>query len=351
MAKQGKEEKKYQSVNEVDIVGKLVSIEVKDLTTKKGVPMKIIDFEVQTSKHEKHKATMMAMEPNKDSSKFQKSQWKAAETIESDYVTQENVEDEESEHYEGKANIVAIKGNFDANVYKDKKDNVVIRPQVRASFINRLDNASVEDFGASFRLGGFLHSNPKPVVERDSDGDEVETGKHVIEDFRVIDYTGKAVPFKLYGGDTGKMNAGEWMEENLEKGMTMVFSGNYVNHFEVIETPIGDQSGGFGEQMVDTRRVYTNELQVVGGLTPLNHEDFDETDSGDRLKVVFPDVMEESLKAWKQFEAERVADQEERNKPSGKAKEGFGETKKSNKSTKKKKAQVPDDIDDDDLPF
>lgn len=348
MANAQQEEKKFQSENNVEVVGILEDLEIRDkkndgtpMQTKTGIPMMMATLKIGVAEGETHRVDMMAMKNYPSKPNEVSGQWKAMETLKNEYISRKDTEDSNSEHVGKKANIVSVRGNLDANVYVNQAGETVENLRIQGRFVNRADNTPAEGFGATFTLSGFVKGNPVPEMK----GEE-ETGRYLV-DFRVVDYQNKAIPVKLVAGqveDEGEViNVGEWVEENIEMNQTMTFMGELVNRYIVKEIPRANQA--VGKKVVDTKRDVVRENVIEGGVVPVHFDEADE--ETDKERVVFADQIKESVANYEQFKAEQEAASKNR-ASGGAAKKTKGFTGgKSSKSTGASKPVVNDG----DLPF
>ena len=312
------EVKQFQSENNVEIVGVLVSYEFKDILTKKDkIPMKIGNLKVRSAEGETHTVQMMAMkwykrdmEKSEDKRDIQGG-FKAIETIENEYISEEETKSDSSEHVGKTPSEVRVRGNLEPNIFKTKAGQEVKDIRIQGRFVNRLNVSEDVPHQAIVRLSGFVGADPIPEVGKDGE----ETGRYKL-DLRVIDYQNKAVPIDLFAGkvtddDGGEVDAGEWIADNYEKGQTVTVDADIVNRYIVKE--VEREGGGFGKKMVDTKRDVLRERAIFSGTEPLDFDDFDEDNNADREKVVFPDQMKEAIENYDTYVADQLAQAEKRN--------------------------------------
>lgn len=310
------EVKKFQSENRVSIVGELVSLEIKDMMTKTNVPMKTGNLKVRTAEGEVHTVRLMQMAYFKNDPENTNDQYKALQTIEEEYITEEDTKNSNSEHFGDNPTIVSVSGSMEPNVFKTKSGEIVEDVGISGRFINRVVDTS-EEFKATLRFSGFVHQAPTPEVKM-VDGEETETGRFKVV-IRGIDFQNKAFPVEFIAGKVKldpdsdeEFDAGAWIEEEFEAGQTVVVDADIINRYIVqkVERP---NEGGFGK-MVDTKRDVQREYSLFSALEPISFEDLDEDDNADRQRAVFPDQMKEALANYETYKADRIASSD---KPKG----------------------------------
>lgn len=304
------EVKKFQSENRVTIIGELVSLEIKDMMTKTNVPMKTGSLKVRTAEGEVHTVRLMQMAYFKNDPENKNDQYKALQTIEDEYITEEDTKNNNSEHFGANPTIISVSGSMEPNVFKTKAGDVVENVGISGRFINRVTDATAEDFKAVLRFSGFVHQAPTPEVKM-VDGEETETGRYKVG-IRGIDFQNKAFPIEFIAGKVkldedseDEFDAGAWIEEEFEAGQTVVVDADIINRYIVkkVERP---NEGGFGK-MVDTKRDVQREYSLFSALEPISFEELDEDNNADRLRAVFPDQMKEALANYETYKADRLA--------------------------------------------
>lgn len=336
---------KFQSENSVDIVGVLESIEITQtrndgtiLETKDGIPFKTARVRVRVAEGETHQIDMMAMKYFKSKPDEETGQWKAFNTYEKEFVSIRESEDKNSEKFGQTPTVVSVGAQFELNVFKNKAGALQETTRLRGRFMGREYEKTEEEYGAAFTVDAAVLADPIPEVVR-----EEETGRLQLK-LGLVDYQNKMQPFTFIAEDVvdEEGNVVEdvtgYLEENLERGQTMLFSGKVINRYLVkqVERP----GEGFGKKIVDTVRDRVNEIKVEGGQAPRVADDYDE--ETDRDKVLFPDQWKEAEDNWKKH----VADIESTStKPAAKkapaAKQGFGKPATARKTT----------VESSDLPF
>ncbi|WP_415408970.1 hypothetical protein [Staphylococcus agnetis] len=314
-------EKRKQFENKVSILGELKDLDVRDLKTKKGVPMKIANLQIKTGEGEVHRATMMAVEYyERDGKKEDNKSFKAIQTMEDEYIS---IKDIAEKKLEESPTVVRVNGSLENNMYKNRQGDVQETAQVTARFVNRVDDVSSEKFGVEFTVQTIIVSQPVRVMDKDeNETDQVK--------FKVatIDYRGEAHPFEVYADN--EYGVADWAEDNAEKGMTLVISGIWNNKYNVVQVERPNPAG-VGKPIVDTQREIDNRI-LVEGIIPVEDED--------DPSFITPEEMKTSMKKYEDHKVEVK---------SSETKEKTTEVKKgvatSNTSTKKPT------ITEDDLPF
>lgn len=322
-------DKKRVYENEVTVVGELKELEVRDLKTKKGVPMKIANLQVKTGEGEVHRATMMAVEYfERDGKQEENKAYKAIETMESDYISIKNIADRK---LEDNPTVVRVFGSLENNMYKNSNTGEVVEnTQINARFVNRLDTPITEDFGVEFKIEVFVASNPTPILDKDYN----ETGSVKFK-VATIDYRGEAHPFEVVADN--EYGVAEWAEENLSLGETLTINGVWHNKYNIkrVERP---NPAGVGKPIIDTKREIDNRI-LVEGITPVVDED--------DIRIIPVEVIKEAQKAYEQHKTEVKSS--ETKSENTKGVKGVKGVQGTNTSTVKKKPTTT--IDPADLPF
>lgn len=342
------EVKKFQSENKVEMQGVLVSLEVEDKMTSTNVPMKMGTMKVRTGEGEVHTLRLMQMKYFKNDKNNENKQYKALETIEAEYVSEEMTKDSSSEHFGKTPTVVFVIGRLEPNVFKTRGGEVVETVNISPNFISRANDPDPELFKATLRFSGFVEANPIPEVDKDDE----ETGRYKLK-VRGIDFQNKAFPVELVAGkiqlseeEDDVLDAGAWIEENFERGQTVVVDADIVNKYIIKEVKRNAQ-GGMGN-MVDTQRDVQRENVIFAALDPIDFDEFDEDEPAHHAQVVFPSQMEESMKNYETYKNERIAAAENNKKKSGSGSGsasrgafGSGESKKKKKSNDDLASQLP----------
>lgn len=341
----------FQSENNVEIVGKLVSMEIKDLTTKTDkTPMKMGTVRVRTAEGETHTVNVMAMKYFKNNPKEENKQYKAIQTMEEKYITEEETLNENGEHFGEAATNVIVRGNFQPNVYKNKAGETIENLRLQGRYISGSNNVTEKDFKATVVLSGYIEAEPIEEMKNDEG-----TGRYIFK-LRVVDYQNKAFPIEIVAGDVidddgDTVEAGEWIAENYEKGQTVTIGADIINRFIVKET--ARKRGGIGKKIVDTSKDIQREYRLYSAEDPLDYNDYDEDEVEDVKQVVFPSQIKESFKNYETFVADQLAAAEKRKSEKD---SDSDETKTAKRGAMgggaaKKKASGKSKVSQDDLPF
>lgn len=268
--------------NKVTLIGELKELEVKDLTTKKGVPMKIANLKVKTGEGEVHNATLMAMEYfERDGNKEENSTYKAIQTMENEYIS---IKDISEKGLELPPTVVRVNGGIENNMYKNTRSgDVEERTQITARFVNRLDNVNPDNFGADFIIETFVITQPTRLTDKEEN--ETDTVEFKVA---TIDYRGEAHPFTVQANE--EYGVADWVEQNLEKGQTITINGVWHNKYIInqVERP---NPTGIGKPIVDTQREINNSI-LVEGITPIEDED--------DVRNISTETIKEAMKAYEQ---------------------------------------------------
>src|SRR5699024_5642394 len=109
---------KKQYENKVTVLGEVKELNVTDLKTKNGVPMKIANYSIQTGEGEVHRVTQMAVEYfEREGKKEENRTYKAIQTLEDEMVT---IQDIAEKGLEGNPTVVRVNGSLEVNMFKNK---------------------------------------------------------------------------------------------------------------------------------------------------------------------------------------------------------------------------------------
>ncbi|MDT0700394.1 hypothetical protein [Staphylococcus chromogenes] len=278
-------EKRKQFENKVSILGELKELDVRDLKTKKGVPMKIANLQIKTGEGEVHRATMMAVEYyERDGKKEDNKSFKAIQTMEDEYIS---IKDISEKKLEESPTVIRVNGSLENNMYKNRQGEVQETAQVTARFVNRVDEVSSDKFGVEFTVQTFVVSQPVRVMDKNED--ETDQVKFKVA---TIDYRGEAHPFEVYADN--EYGVADWAEDNAEKGMTLVISGIWNNKYNVVQVERPNPAG-VGKPIVDTQREIDNRI-LVEGIIPVEDEE--------DLSYITPDEMKTSMKKYEDHKVE-----------------------------------------------
>ncbi|HGH5463539.1 TPA: hypothetical protein ACJI4Q_000264, partial [Staphylococcus pseudintermedius] len=253
------ENKRYE--NKVTVLGELKELEVREITTKKGVPMKMANISVQTGEGEVHRARMSAMEYfENDGKKEENKAYKAIETMQDEYVSLKDIAEKNLQDVS--PTVVGINGHIENNVYQGRDGKLVEMPTIQANFVSRR-NAKKEDYGVEFVFQTFALSSATRVTNKD--GDETDSVRFKVAAIQ----RGMAQPFEVEATD--EYGVAEWLEDNLEKGMTLTINGQWINKYilKQVERP---NPAGIGKPIVDTKREIENRI-LVEGVSPAEDEE------------------------------------------------------------------------------
>lgn len=346
---------KFQSKNNVTIVGELVDLDFKQImATDKKIPMHMGTIKVRSGEGEVHTLNMMAMQyyandmEKPENERQENKQYSALTTVINEYITEKATQSDNNEHFGKDPDVVRVFGSLEPNVFKTKNGDEVKDVRLQGRFVSRVTDRKAEPNQATVELSGFVEQ--APVEEKGGDDEDPRYNFTV----RVIDYKGIGFPVEFVAGkvaddDGNEVDAGEWISENYEKGHTVTIGADLINKYDVKRIP--SQNGGIGKTMVKTERDVKRERAIYSAESPLEFDDFDEDNNKDREMVVFPDQMGEAIKKYEEYVAHQIAAAEARNskkESGGTAKRGAmggGATKKTGAAKKSASSKL------DDLPF
>ncbi|EIA5733526.1 hypothetical protein ACX812_001078 [Staphylococcus pseudintermedius] len=314
------ENKRYE--NKVTVLGELKELEVREITTKKGVPMKMANISVQTGEGEVHRARMSAMEYfENDGKKEENKAYKAIETMQDEYVSLKDIAEKNLQDVS--PTVVGINGYIENNVYQGRDGKLVEMPTIQANFVSRR-NAKKEDYGVEFVFQTFALSSATRVTNKD--GDETDSVRFKVAAIQ----RGMAQPFEVEATD--EYGVAEWLEDNLEKGMTLTINGQWINKYilKQVERP---NPAGIGKPIVDTKREIENRI-LVEGVTPAEDEE--------SVDYITTDEMKDAMKKYEDYKVERQSASQEKKKQ---------EVKKGVNIVKKSTTTDTSTLTDEDLPF
>ncbi|HCT0310905.1 TPA: hypothetical protein LQN95_002425, partial [Staphylococcus pseudintermedius] len=314
------EQKRYE--NKVTVVGELKELEVREITTKKGIPMKMANISVQVGEGEVHKARMSAMEYfENDGKKEENKAYKAIETMQEEYVSLKDIAEKNLQDVS--PTVIGINGHIENNVYQGRDGKLVEMPTIQANFVSRR-NVEKEDYGAEFIFQTFALSSATRVTNKE--GDETDSVRFKVAAI----HRGMAQPFEVQATD--EYGVAEWLEDNLEKGMTLTINGQWINKYilKQVERP---NPAGIGKPIVDTKREIENRI-LVEGVTPAEDEE--------SVDYITTDEMKDAMKKYEDYKVERQSASQEKKKQ---------EVKKGVNIVKKSTAASTPALTDEDLPF
>ncbi|EHS7170790.1 hypothetical protein ACU76M_000182 [Staphylococcus pseudintermedius] len=314
------ENKRYE--NKVTVLGELKELEVREITTKKGVPMKMANISVQTGEGEVHRARMSAMEYfENDGKKEENKAYKAIETMQDEYVSLKDIAEKNLQDVS--PTVVGINGHIENNVYQGRDGKLVEMPTIQANFVSRR-NAKKEDYGVEFVFQTFALSSATRVTNKD--GDETDSVRFKVAAIQ----RGMAQPFEVEATD--EYGVAEWLEDNLEKGMTLTINGQWINKYilKQVERP---NPAGIGKPIVDTKREIENRI-LVEGVSPAEDEE--------SVGYITTEEMKDAMKKYEDYKVERQSASQEKKKQ---------EVKKGVNIVKKSTAASTPALTDEDLPF
>ncbi|EKO8593205.1 hypothetical protein P1M82_000122 [Staphylococcus pseudintermedius] len=314
------ENKRYE--NKVTILGELKELEVREITTKKGVPMKMANISVQTGEGEVHRARMSAMEYfENDGKKEENKAYKAIETMQDEYVSLKDIAEKNLQDVS--PTVVGINGHIENNVYQGRDGKLVEMPTIQANFVSRR-NAKKEDYGVEFVFQTFALSSATRVTNKD--GDETDSVRFKVAAIQ----RGMAQPFEVEATD--EYGVAEWLEDNLEKGMTLTINGQWIIKYilKQVERP---NPAGIGKPIVDTKREIENRI-LVEGVSPAEDEE--------SVGYITTEEMKDAMKKYEDYKVERQSASQEKKKQ---------EVKKGVNIVKKSTTTNTSTLTDEDLPF
>lgn len=291
---------KKQYENKVSVLGEVKELQVTDLKTKAGVPMKIANYSIQTGEGEVHRVTQMAVEYfERDGKKEENRTYKAIETLENEIVT---IQDIAENGLEGNPTVVRVNGSLEVNMFKNKAGVFNETAQINGRFVNRVTDAKPEDFGVEFTIQAFAMS--AGIRVQDSNGDDTDKVKFKAA---TIAYDGQAHPFEFSADD--EYGIASWAEDDLEKGITLTLSGKIFNKYNVKQVERASE-GAIGKPIVDTVREIERGI-LVEGVIPIEDED--------NPKFITTEEMTESIKKYeaKKVEVESSTPKESKPAPKG----------------------------------
>ncbi|EQA5990752.1 hypothetical protein ACX431_000222 [Staphylococcus pseudintermedius] len=314
------ENKRYE--NKVTVLGELKELEVREITTKKGVPMKMANISVQTGEGEVHRARMSAMEYfENDGKKEENKAYKAIETMQDEYVSLKDIAEKNLQDVS--PTVIGINGHIENNVYQGRDGKLVEMPTIQANFVSRR-NAKKEDYGVEFVFQTFALSSATRVTNKD--GDETDSVRFKVAAIQ----RGMAQPFEVEATD--EYGVAEWLEDNLEKGMTLTINGQWINKYilKQVERP---NPAGIGKPIVDTKREIENRI-LVEGVSPAEDEE--------SVGYITTEEMKDAMKKYEDYKVERQSASQEKKKQ---------EIKKGVNIVKKSTTTNTSTLTDEDLPF
>ncbi|EGQ2764397.1 hypothetical protein EOQ17_12250 [Staphylococcus pseudintermedius] len=314
------ENKRYE--NKVTVLGELKELEVREITTKKGVPMKMANISVQTGEGEVHRARMSAMEYfENDGKKEENKAYKAIETMQDEYVSLKDIAEKNLQDVS--PTVIGINGHIENNVYQGRDGKLVEMPTIQANFVSRR-NAKKEDYGVEFVFQTFALSSATRVTNKD--GDETDSVRFKVAAIQ----RGMAQPFEVEATD--EYGVAEWLEDNLEKGMTLTINGQWINKYilKQVERP---NPAGIGKPIVDTKREIENRI-LVEGVSPAEDEE--------SVGYISTEEMKDAMKKYEDYKVERQSASQEKKKQ---------EVKKGVNIVKKSTTTNTSTLTDEDLPF
>lgn len=314
---------KKQYENKVTVLGEVKELNVTDLKTKNGVPMKIANYSIQTGEGEVHRVTQMAVEYfEREGKKEENRTYKAIQTLEDEIVT---IQDIAEKGLEGNPTVVRVNGSLEVNMFKNKAGVFNETAQINGRFVNRVTDAKPEDYGVEFTIQAFAMSSGIRV--QDNNGEDTEKVKFKAA---TIAYDGQAHPFEFSADD--EYGIATWAEDDLTQGITLTLSGKIFNKYNVKQVQ-RQAEGGIGKPIVDTVREIERGI-LVEGVIPVDDEE--------NPKFITKEEMTESIK---KYEAKKVEVE------SSTPKENKTEVKKGvQKSAPSSVAKKPV-VSSDDLPF
>ncbi|EPO5869799.1 hypothetical protein ACUCE3_000135 [Staphylococcus pseudintermedius] len=314
------ENKRYE--NKVTVLGELKELEVREITTKKGVPMKMANISVQTGEGEVHRARMSAMEYfENDGKKEENKAYKAIETMQDEYVSLKDIAEKNLQDVS--PTVIGINGHIENNVYQGRDGKLVEMPTIQANFVSRR-NAKKEDYGVEFVFQTFALSSATRVTNKD--GDETDSVRFKVAAIQ----RGMAQPFEVEATD--EYGVAEWLEDNLEKGMTLTINGQWINKYilKQVERP---NPAGIGKPIVDTKREIENRI-LVEGVSPAEDEE--------SVGYITTEELKDAMKKYEDYKVERQSASQEKKKQ---------EVKKGVNIVKKSTTTNTSTLTDEDLPF
>ncbi|EGQ3451685.1 hypothetical protein IS848_000347 [Staphylococcus pseudintermedius] len=314
------ENKRYE--NKVTVLGELKELEVREITTKKGVPMKMANISVQTGEGEVHRARMSAMEYfENDGKKEENKAYKAIETMQDEYVSLKDIAEKNLQDVS--PTVIGINGHIENNVYQGRDGKLVEMPTIQANFVSRR-NAKKEDYGVEFVFQTFALSSATRVTNKD--GDETDSVRFKVAAIQ----RGMAQPFEVEATD--EYGVAEWLEDNLEKGMTLTINGQWINKYilKQVERP---NPAGIGKPIVDTKREIENRI-LVEGVSPAEDEE--------SVGYITTEEMKDAMKKYEDYKVECQSASQEKKKQ---------EVKKGVNIVKKSTTTNTSTLTDEDLPF
>ncbi|EGQ4470959.1 hypothetical protein CH384_02240 [Staphylococcus pseudintermedius] len=314
------ENKRYE--NKVTVLGELKELEVREITTKKGVPMKMANISVQTGEGEVHRARMSAMEYfENDGKKEENKAYKAIETMQDEYVSLKDIAEKNLQDVS--PTVIGINGHIENNVYQGRDGKLVEMPTIQANFVSRR-NAKKEDYGVEFVFQTFALSSATRVTNKD--GDETDSVRFKVAAIQ----RGMAQPFEVEATD--EYGVAEWLEDNLEKGMTLTINGQWINKYilKQVERP---NPAGIGKPIVDTKREIENRI-LVEGVSPAEDEE--------SVGYITTEEMKDAMKKYEDYKVERQSASQEKKKQ---------EVKKGVNIVKKSTTTNTSTLTEEDLPF
>lgn len=163
-------------------------------------------------------------------------------------------------------------------MYQGRDGKLVETPTFQANFVSRR-YVEKEDYGAEFIFQTFALSSATRVTNKE--GDETDSVRFKVAAI----HRSMAQPFEVQATD--EYGVAEWLEDNLEKDMTLTINGQWINKYilKQVERP---NPAGIGKLIVDTKREIENRT-LVEGVAPVEDEESVDYITIDEMKDVMLD--------------------------------------------------------------
>lgn len=198
---------------------------------------------------------------------------------------------------------LSVRGDLRLNEYVGHDEQLRSFPSINGVFVNRLDADDKTENKAEFDVEGLVG---KVVDDFDKEGEE--TGRKKVS--LLIPLYNSVIPVEFMV-DAGQ--GADYVEDNFENGSTVRVYGDFVNFRKVTSTEI---EMGFGENKVEQKVEFTNELLIKGG----NLYDPDVHTS----KIIDAELVKEKLVEREKYKENLISRAKERAKGGTQPKNGFG---------------------------
>ena len=239
-----------ESLNVVEIIGKIAELEVGTGLSKEKIPYIKLDMTVRIKENYEIPVKFFAQRYNskKEPSKLYDFLEDLAKNIKT--IAKYGIEE---------ADIISIdKGKLVANIYKHPKTNEIIKKiEVNASFCNITNSIEGKDFKAEFMIEGVV-DKVKTIFNKENG--EIECAKVALI---VSNYNGTV---EILEFDCKDKLGIDFITTEYKNNPTVQINGEIINKVDIKEiiTP-----SGFGRNYVTTEKNYVRSFSILGGTPPL----------------------------------------------------------------------------------